>query len=163
MSKRSPNRPIDGGFSLLELMIVVVMMALAAVMAAPALSRSTRQARRDEAIASVTARISEARQTAMRQRVPVEVEFDSGAQTLRVWADLNRNGLIDAGEQETFALPGGTPVTWTLPVDSGRFNAKGQFQTGSGYWRVAAKPDDGPDLYFYVFPSGQSFTTGEYH
>ncbi len=163
MFERRANRLLKGGFSMLELMMVVVLTALAAMMAVPAVFRSSQQARRDEALAAVTGRISDARQTAMRHRAPVQVEFDAGLLVLRVWADLNRNGIIDSGEQETFALPGGTAVTWTLPDETGRFNAKGQFQTAAGYWRVAARSEEASELYYYIFPSGQSFTTGAYH
>lgn len=143
--------------------MTMAVMGVVAVAAAPSVLRSTERSRSEQALSFITAEVSAARQQAMRHRVPAQVQFNAVTPSLDVWIDLNRNAAIDGGEQEIFALAPHAEVTWTLPANVGRFNAKGQFTADSGYWRVAARPAGSTNRYLYVFPSGQYLETGEFH
>lgn len=72
------------GFSLLELVLVLVVMATLAGIALPRMSASTNTARVEQAVDRVEALIAEARSLARARSGPVTLEFDSAAETVRL-------------------------------------------------------------------------------
>jgi type II secretory pathway pseudopilin PulG len=151
------------GSSLVETMTAVMIIGVLSGIALPSVVGRNETVQREQALAELSADLSAARQLAMRRRVPVAVSFDVPNQELDVWADLDRDSVIDAGEQSAEPLAGDGLVTWTLPATTGTFSSKGQFSCSTGYWRVAARPPSLSDCYLYVFRSGQIHETKDYH
>lgn len=112
------------GFTLLEIMIVVSLMAIVGAMALPRLRISSFQA--DAGLRALQATLQQAQRSAVVRQTDVMVSFDTAGRRVRVVFDANGNRSYDVGEEihwhpledgVRFATPpsgvqtaGGTPV-----------------------------------------------------
>ena len=102
MSKQKNSR----GFSLLEMMVVVMIMVVIAVVAVPSFIRGVAAIRLRSAASSVSALMQEARMLAVRDNAIYGVGFTSSGGTTFVFVDLDRDGALDANERRNLvSLP----------------------------------------------------------
>lgn len=123
----------DGGFTLIELMIAISLVAILLATAVPALDDFTNDARQTGAINDFISAIHLARNTAITTNSRVTMcasgsgtncevtSWDSG---WIVFADLNSSGSVDAGETVVSASPG----VEGLSIQSGEFPAALMFR-----------------------------------
>lgn len=72
------------GFTLIELMVVVIIIAILAAMAAPSMSRQIQQMRINEGVASIEAAFKEARAQALVSQQPTVAQYIDDAKGKRV-------------------------------------------------------------------------------
>ena len=118
----------DGGFTLIELMIAIALVAILLATAVPALDDFTNDARQTGAINDFIASIHLARNTAIttNSRVTMcasasgaDCEFTSWDSGWIVFGDLNSNGSLDGGETVVSA----SAAAEGLSILSGEFPA----------------------------------------
>ncbi len=107
------------GFSLLELMIVLVMMGIVFGMAIPRLNLS--RYRIDAAAQQVRSVFQTAQRTSLTRQFDVIVSVDTIAGGLRIAEDSDNNGIIDATEWKF----------WRPPGDGNRFSVPPKGLNGS--------------------------------
>jgi len=83
------------GFSLIEIIIVLALIAIVSAMLLPSLGRSLAQVRLQRAATVVASSLQHARSIAARQRSPVRLSIDSARQVLRV-RDYKNPGTVYA-------------------------------------------------------------------
>ena len=105
-------RARDGGFSVVEMMVTLVLMAIAMATAIPAFTRYLHGSSVRGASLELAAHFRLARQKAVTEGVPQIVAWSDTAGTHRIVSDLNENGTIDNGEP--VLGPYTMPVTVTL-------------------------------------------------
>jgi type II secretion system protein H len=88
----------DAGFSMVELMVVVVIMAIALAMSIPSLRNHTASINLTKGTDEVAASLKLARTRAVSTNVPVVVEFDSEAGTYLIYQDDDEDGTCDPNE-----------------------------------------------------------------
>ncbi|MGH7603488.1 MAG: pilus assembly FimT family protein [Gemmatimonadaceae bacterium] len=81
------------GFSLFEIVIIVVIIGIMATIAGPAMSRITRHQRVNRAAMVITADLQNAFAVAARQREPVRIEADSATRSYQFTDRKNGNVL----------------------------------------------------------------------
>ena len=117
------------GFTLLELVVVLFVMALAAGIAAPSIARSTDSLRMRSEIAGFSAFLRHAREQAISTRRPHRVVVDPSDHVMRVYAgeDVRRTRTL--------------PSRWTFDAsDAARLAVRFEPQGSSsgGEYRIAA-------------------------
>ena len=92
-----PPRPSRAGFTLSEMLVVLMLMGLLAVMAVPRLDVTSY--RSDGAMHALGSTLMAVQRTAvMKQRQQV-VAFDTANRRVRILDDANENGAVDTGER----------------------------------------------------------------
>lgn len=138
----------EGGFSLIELMVTLVIFAVMAAMAVPSLTQYANNMKILAAAESLSASLQQARAEAIRRNIPVELIFTTDSP---VAANVETTALTDTGpnwlirqtpevlddphvfiEGKSGAEGGGrsgqsTPVAMNSTTSSIRFNASGGF------------------------------------
>lgn len=155
-----PSDRREAGFSGTKLLLVVAVVGVLAAIAHPVLDARRTQA--DRASAALAETLREARRAAVSRGHDVAVTFRPGAGSYTVHYDVDGDGSVDAGEEETtHSLPdgvqlglGGTtphevgpgPVTFDTDRSGGRsvvFFDSGSASEGGGVYLFAkAKEDD---------------------
>ena len=110
-SHRSIKRP-RAGFSMVEIIIVLVMMAVIAAMAIPKLNLS--QFRADAAAQQVRSVFQTAQRTSLTRQFDVIVSVDTAQFGLRIAEDLNNDGTIQVSEWK-FWRPTGEGNKFAIP------------------------------------------------
>ena len=93
------------GFTIIEIMIVVLIVGVTAVLVAPSVSRGTGNARVKRAAAILAGDMELAFTTAARQRKPVRVVFTSGTLSYTIQDRATRTVLISRDFGATSAMP----------------------------------------------------------
>jgi len=88
----------EAGFSVIELMVVAVIMAIALAVSIPSLRGHTASVNLTKGADKVAASLKLARTRAVSTNVPVVVEFDGDAGTYLIYQDDDEDGNCDAGE-----------------------------------------------------------------
>jgi len=124
---------VVGGFSLLELLIVVAIVIIIAATAIPTFLTAYYNTRLKSAISDVSGFMQTARIRAARQNATYTIQYRSTGATEEAYLDLNNNGQWDAGpplEPELTFAPsitpaagaptgaGGTPTPYVLVGDT---------------------------------------------
>jgi type IV fimbrial biogenesis protein FimT len=118
----------DGGFTLIELMIAIALVAILLATAVPALDDFTNDARQTGAINDFIGSIHLARNTAITTNSRVTMcasasgtscEFTSWDSGWIVFGDVNSNGALDAGE----TIVSASAAVEGLSIQSGEFPA----------------------------------------
>ncbi|HWR37546.1 MAG TPA: GspH/FimT family pseudopilin [Clostridia bacterium] len=97
-----PSKQVQRGFSLLELMIVLLITMVVAAMAVPTISTALANYRLKQSASSVASLLQQARIQSVRLNRPLPVTLDSGGK--RIYIDMPTstggapNGSYDAGE-----------------------------------------------------------------
>jgi type II secretion system protein H len=115
--RRTPQQRRRAGFSVLELVIVIVIMGLMAAAAVPAFSRSLKASRTARAAGVIQADIELAYSYAARQRKPVRLAYNSSTKTYTVIDRSSSTTLVtrELGATSEWTLD---TVTWSAtPVD----------------------------------------------
>lgn len=129
------------GFSLLELLVVLAMLAIAMAFITPAIGPTLARAKLERATRETTTLLAQARMEAIQTGNPVHVRPDAAATTLESFADVNRDGIFNptagAPRKTTdyvvrrlplpshidLAAPGSQPVLDGLTVQGGQRQA----------------------------------------
>jgi len=130
------------GFTLLEIMIVLVLIAIVSGIALPKLQIS--QYRVDGAMRTLQGALQQAERGAVQRQVEVAVSFDTANKRVRIHYDLNRNHIVDAGED----------VVWKPLEEGNHFAAPpagitgpaGMFLTGQS---LSTSPEGFPTVYYH--------------
>jgi prepilin-type N-terminal cleavage/methylation domain-containing protein len=107
--KRSNSNRRLGGFTLLEIMVVLAIFGIAAILAFPALQIMLARARLETAVSQTASVLYSARFQAIRQSNTVQVEFEDGDDHRSVWASIDRD---QNGDFESRI--GDVQLGWTL-------------------------------------------------
>ncbi len=102
---QQPTRKGERGMTIVEILVVLAIIGLAAAIGLPTLQRSQVQARADKEMRSTRALFDFARSEAIKRHVPITVT-----------SDADGDGTVDAGEREIQVLDAGGTVlrTYTL-------------------------------------------------
>jgi prepilin-type N-terminal cleavage/methylation domain-containing protein len=93
------------GFTLIEMMIVVLVLGTTVALVAPSVSRGTGKARVKRAAAILAGDMEQAFTTAARQRKPVRVAFVSGTLSYTIQDRVTSTVLVSRDFGATSALP----------------------------------------------------------
>lgn len=123
------------GFSLLELMIVLIIAGIVGTVAVPAFSRSLAQNRAQKAASVLAADLQLAHSMAGRRRAPVRISMDKTARRLRI---RNFSGTDTVYSQRWFTSDSEYPVTGitgdtgTVVMPNGLLTTPVQFDLSAG-------------------------------
>ena len=147
------DRP--AGFTLLEIMIVVAIMALVALMAGPSVLNRVPYYRLDSAVSSVLAELRAARMAALSEDRRVEVALDSPNRLLVVQIDRNENDAYEVDEIVTLHIGESDKISVSAAVTNGTFTPRGDFECDEGFWKITVDSEGAGQKYVYVFRSGK--------
>jgi type II secretion system protein H len=88
----------EAGFSMIELMVVAVIMAIALAASIPSLRSHTASVNLNKGADKIAASLKLARTRAVATNVPIVVEFDGDAGTYLMYQDDDEDGICDANE-----------------------------------------------------------------
>jgi len=149
------------GFTLLEIMIVVAIMALVALMAGPSVLKRVPYYRLNSAVSSVLAELRAARMAALSEDRQVEVALDSPGRLLLVQIDRNENDVYEADEIVTLKIGDSDKISVSAVVTNGTFTPRGDFECEEGFWKITVDSQGAGQTYVYVFRSGKVEETDE--
>ncbi len=141
-SSRTVRGPGRSGFTLFEVLIVVLMIGIIAGLVASRLAATTGHARRRDALRSVTTLLAEARVTAMRR---------SAAETVTLSAGTNQISVSWDERERSWSGLKMTPVdSLDTPLESleARFDPEGR--TRQRIWRFMG-PERGDTIWVITF------------
>jgi prepilin-type N-terminal cleavage/methylation domain-containing protein len=95
-----PTRVAEGGYSLIEILLVLVLLGIATAMAVPRIDVDAY--RISSAMEGLGSQLLAAQRRALTEQHDVVVAFDTAARTLRLHDDADDDGAIDVGEQVSF-------------------------------------------------------------
>ncbi|NQT92733.1 MAG: prepilin-type N-terminal cleavage/methylation domain-containing protein [Lentisphaerae bacterium] len=147
------DRP--AGFSLIEIMLVVAIMAFAALLTVPSVIKRVPYYRLDGAVSSVLAELRAARMAAVSENQPVEVSLDAPNRLLVVLIDRNENDVYESDETVTLKIAESEKVSVSVSVTNGTFTPRGDFQCDEGLWKITVVSQGAGEKFVYVFQSGQ--------
>jgi type II secretion system protein H len=103
----------EAGFSIIELMVVAVIMAIIVAISIPSLRSHTATVNLTKSASKVAASLKLARMRAVASNVPVIVEFDSDAGTFFLYQDDDEDGSFDSGETSAgpYEMPNNTSIS----------------------------------------------------
>ncbi len=103
----------EAGFSIIELMVVAVIMAIIVAISIPSLRSHTASVNLTKSASKVAASLKLARMRAVASNVPVIVEFDSDAGTFFLYQDEDEDGNFDSGETSAgpYEMPSNTSIS----------------------------------------------------
>lgn len=159
---RSASRRRNGGFTIIELMVVVSLLAVLAGLAAPSFTDMLRRFRVDAARETFTASVTLAREESIRLGTPMVIRRLTGCGLVlsgnqdwscgwRVFADLDGDNTMNGAEVATqeVTLPAG------ITVRKGN-NTNPQFITINRFGQVTQA-----NQRFEVFPTGMGAIDGQ--
>jgi len=120
-----------GGFTLVEAMVVVAIMAIIAAIAAPNMGKMVRQQRLKTAAFDVFASLSFARSEAIKRNTPVTLTPTNAANWVFGWQVADSNGNV-LRNQSGWAAAGETPTIDITGPAIVRFNSAGRLGTAAG-------------------------------
>ena len=115
-----PPKSVRTGFSLIEIMITVSVLAIMVGMAAPAVAKDISQSRVNRAALVVAGDLEQALTLAGRQRRPVRVVFDGSAKEIRLVDRvsgnlISRRQLGDVSDYKLYSVSGSPSTVDLLP------------------------------------------------
>lgn len=126
---RSPRR--EGGFTIAELLLALIVLALLAGIAAPAFNRATNQSRTRAALDRIAGDVAYTRTLAVREGRPTAMRFagDGLTYTITVEAAAGSRTVksVDLGADYT-------GIALVPPAAVIEFNSRGLIRTGSGFF-----------------------------
>ena len=129
------------GFSMMEMMIVLVVIGLLASLAAPSLIQQMPRLETKTQIKQVLSKLREARSLAISRNAPAGVCFDASASTWKVFLDNNpANNLLNSGDSVTTSGKLGTRLTVAYNSFSNQgviFNSDGSCYMSGAVWLTA--------------------------
>ena len=146
--RNSQSRNQEQGFSLIELLIVMVILGIMAGMAAPSLNGLVAANKTQRALDHISADIAYARMLAVRSGRPVGIRFSGTGNTRYRITRLTSpaTGLpavevlksVDLGSEYAGLSLSAIPTTTVAPTDSIGFNSRGMISTTlASNWFVA--------------------------
>jgi type IV fimbrial biogenesis protein FimT len=150
---RHCDRALRAGFSLIEILVTVAMLAIMIGMAAPEVSKDISQSRVSRAAQVVAGDLEQALSLAGRQRRPVRVVVDGSSKEIqlvdRVSGQLiSRRALGDVSEYKLYSvsgspstvdlLPHGVATSTTIVILSAAGYSKSVTMTRGGHVRVGS-------------------------
>jgi len=121
-----PERPATAaGFTLIEMIIVVVVLGILTSLAAPGMTGWVRQSRIDAALNQLTTDVAYARMVAVRAAQPVTLEVEESKYTIRRADSANPVRSVAIGAE----YPG---LTLVMEPASVVFDSRGFMRSGSG-------------------------------
>ena len=106
----------ESGFTLLELMVTIGIIAIMASIAIPNIIGWLPNHRMSGAARDIYSAMQYARLTAVKEKIPIAINFNIGTDTYTVFTDeVSTNGTLDAGETVI--------KTGTMPADVDMFSA----------------------------------------
>jgi type II secretion system protein H len=108
MIKRKPASSTSSGFTMIEMMVVVALMAIFLVIVIPSIRRAVTQSRLNGSSQELAAVLRQARAEAVRRSVPVVVKVDYENDEIFSFADIN-DGDGDPGSNLDYDPIGGAP------------------------------------------------------
>jgi hypothetical protein len=136
---------------------VAVVGAICTIVALMVLSGRLRQLPRytlDEATMHVGHELRAARMQAVSENMRVQVGLSTTPPRLTVWGDRDRDGLLDAGEEQTNRLDGCKGLTIAANCGTGRFDPRGQLDITNACWAIRLSVDGGGTRDVHVLPGG---------
>ena len=133
---RTPR--VKHAFTTIEMLIVLVIISLTVAWALPQFSIARYRA--DAAGRLIRSLLQTAQRNAITRQSDVVISFDSAGHRVRVWDDVNNNGVMDAGELVQYRMmeegagfvqPTWTGVNGTVPTGSA---------TGPGITTISSLP-----------------------
>jgi len=88
----------NSGFTLMEMMIVIAIIGITAAIAIPNVISYLPKHRLNGGARDVYSAMQYARLRAVKERTPVFIDFNTGANTFNVLSDSNGNGTLDGGD-----------------------------------------------------------------
>lgn len=149
------------GFTFLELLIVLLLIAIVAALSLPGIVRRLPLQRRNAAVTRLEAELKAARVLAITESGSAEVEIDSGLRTLTVSIDRNGNHTNEASEVSIVCFAASPDVTINTTATRGAFNSRGMFSSPVGAWSIGVGASGWGEQFVYVFQSGQVVTSDE--
>lgn len=137
-----PRARGDGGFTLLELIVTLMILALAMALVAPAVGRSMEGVRARADVAHFAALLRHARELAIADRTTESVMIEPADRRLTI-----RAGGPDGDVKETRALParltieGAGPAVVTVRFDPQGTSSGGEFRLTSGSVKYTVSVD----------------------
>jgi prepilin-type N-terminal cleavage/methylation domain-containing protein len=116
------------GFSLIELLIVFLVIAILAVVSVPMISKNLQLYRAESAVGMVSNRLSEARLTAIKRNRPVWLKADPANNSLNIESTDDSGNVITVSPP--MFLPDDTSIASGSPVVT-TFTSLGRVQSGS--------------------------------
>lgn len=118
----------EEGFSIIELLIVSLIIAILAVVSIPLISKNLQLYRAESAIGMVSNRLTEARLTAIKRNRPVWLKADPNNNSLKIESTDDSGNVIPVSSP--MYLPDGTVIASETPVVT-TFTSLGRVQPGS--------------------------------
>jgi len=146
---------IDAGYTFVEIAIVLSIVGVIALFAAPNILGRMSQVHLTGAKSAVRAELRTVRMQAMSEGIPVVAEVDTSENELTLKIDRNGNSTFETNETTTLNIDQYRNVIISANTSLGTFYPLGTFRCSSGVWKIALKSVSAGTNYVYVFAGGQ--------